>query len=116
MHLEINGRARTPGTVSLSSIISICALALVSTANAAAQNQAEAPGKTVTKLFTYVNHKVLAMAEDFPEDKYDYRPKPEMRSFGEVIVHIASGNVFAAKAGRGENVEWTELDPKNYKT
>lgn len=56
------------------------------------------------------------MAEDFPEDKYDYRPKPEMRSFGEVIVHIASGNVYAAKAGRGEKVNWDELDPKNYKS
>lgn len=56
------------------------------------------------------------MVKDFPEDKYSFRLKPEMRSFGEVIVHIASGNVCAAKAGRGENVNWDELDPKNYKT
>jgi hypothetical protein len=39
-----------------------------------------------------------------------------MRSFGDVIVHVASGNVYAAKAGRGEKVKWDELDPKNYKT
>ncbi len=37
-----------------------------------------------------------------------------MRSFGEVLVHIASGNAFAAKAGRGEKVKWDELDPKDY--
>ena len=37
------------------------------------------------------------MAQDFPEEHYGFKPKPEMRSFGEVIVHIASGNVFAAK-------------------
>ena len=37
--------------------------------------------------------------KDFPEDKYDnYSLKPEMRSFGAVIVHIASGNAYAAKA------------------
>lgn|SRR5215472_10623442 len=30
------------------------------------------------------------------------------------IVHIASGNVYAAKAGRREKVNWDELDPKNY--
>ena len=54
------------------------------------------------------------MAKDFPEDKYDYRLKQEMRSFGEVLVHMWSGNVFAAKAGRGEKVKWDELDPKNY--
>jgi DinB superfamily len=56
------------------------------------------------------------MAKDFPADKYDYRLKPEMRFFGVVIVHIASGNVYAAKAGRGENVNWDELDPNDYKT
>jgi hypothetical protein len=53
------------------------------------------------------------MAKDFPADKYNYSLKPEMRSFGAVIVHIASGNVYAAKAGRGENVNWDELDPRN---
>ncbi len=61
-----------------------------------------------------INRKVLEMAKDFPADKYDYRLKPEMRSFGEVLVHIASGNAFAAKAGRGEKVKWDELDPKDY--
>ena len=66
--------------------------------------------------FKNVNKQVLEMAKDFPEDKYQFRLKPEMRSFGDVIVHIASGNVYAAKAGRGEKVNWDELDPKNYKT
>ncbi len=44
------------------------------------------------------------------------RLKPEMRSFHDVLVHIASGNVFAAKAGRGEKVKWDELNPKDYPT
>ena len=55
------------------------------------------------------------MAQDFPDNKYDFRQTKEQRSFGEVIVHIASGNVYAAKAGRGEQVKWDELDPANYK-
>ena len=67
-------------------------------------------------MFAYINRQVLDMAKDFPADKYDYRLRPEMRSFGAVIVHIASGNVYAAKAGRGEKVKWDELDPANYKT
>ena len=37
-----------------------------------------------------------------------------MRTFGAVIVHIASGNAYAAKAGRGEKVNWDELEPKDY--
>ena len=66
--------------------------------------------------FASINRKVLEMAKDFPQDKYDFRLRPEMRSFGELIVHIASGNVYAAKAGRGEEVQWDDLDPKKYKT
>ena len=60
--------------------------------------------------FEYVNQKILAMAEDFPADKYDYQLRPEMRSFGSVIVHVASGNIFAGKAGKGEKVKWSEQE------
>jgi DinB family protein len=70
-------------------------------------------------VFMTINRKILEMAKDFPEDKYDFRLRPEMRSFRELIVHIAGGNVYAARAGRGENVAWDdnlELDPKKYKT
>jgi DinB superfamily len=74
------------------------------------------PAETVSQYFIGGNKQVLEMAKDFPEDKYQFKLKPEMRSFGDVIVHIASGNVYAAKAGRGEKVKWDELDPKNYKT
>ena len=88
-------------------LVLICALV------AAAQNkQPPTPAQSIRQTFDYVNGKVLDMAKDFPEDKYDYRPTKEMRSFGELIVHIASGNVFAAKAGKGEKVNWDELDPK----
>lgn len=74
------------------------------------------PAETIAQYFKGGNDQLLVMAKDFPEDKYQFRLKPEMRSFGDVIVHVASGNVYAAKAGRGEKVKWDELDPKNYKT
>lgn len=98
--------------------LAICALTVIGVAFAVAQDQPKVtpPAKAISKTFGYVNQKVLTMAQDFPEEKYDYRPTKEMRSFGEVIVHIASGNVYAAKAGRGEHVKWDELDPKNYRT
>jgi len=81
---------------------------------ALAQNPARSTAEAVRSHFVSVNRRVLEMAKDFPEDKYDFRLKPEMRSFAAVIVHIASGNVYAAKAGRGENVKWDELDPNRY--
>jgi len=84
-----------------------------------AQNTLHPTPEVVRGHFMSINRKILDMAKDFPEDKYDFRLKPEMRSFREIIVHIAGGNIYAAKAGRGENVAWDdnlELDARNYKT
>jgi hypothetical protein len=92
------------------------AVILALAAAAAYAEQPKTPAEELAAAFADINHKVLDMAKDFPADKYDYKLRPEMRSFGAVIVHIASGNVFAAKAGRGEKVKWDELDPVNYKT
>jgi hypothetical protein len=79
------------------------------------QRQPPDPAKALTSSLTSVNKQLLDMAEDFPAEKYDFRASPEVRSFGEVIVHAMSGTVYAAKAGRGENVQWTEIDPKGFK-
>jgi uncharacterized damage-inducible protein DinB len=81
---------------------------------AVAQSSTTSVAKEVTDNFVDINRKLLEMAKDFPEDKYDFRLRPEMRSFHDVLVHIASGNVYAAKAGRGEKVKWDELNPKDY--
>ena len=78
------------------------------------QRQPPDPMKAITGTFTSVHKNILDMAEDFPAEKYGFKPKPEMRSFGEVIVHVFSGTTYAAKAGKGENAQWSELDPKNY--
>jgi uncharacterized damage-inducible protein DinB len=66
--------------------------------------------------FEDINRKVLEMAEDFPADKYGYRLKPEMRSFGALIVHIAAGDIYAGKAGKGQKAKWDdqEQDPAKY--
>src|SRR5262249_2335812 len=82
----------------------------------AQQPKPTTPAENMARYFHGINNQVLEMTKNFPEDKYQFRLKPEMRSFGDVIVHIASGNVYAAKAGRGEKVNWDELDPKNFKT
>jgi hypothetical protein len=74
--------------------------------------------QALANTFNYINKKILDMAQDFPEAKYDFKLKPEMRSFKEVLVHIQGGNIYASKAGRGETVKWDdqEQDAKNFKT
>jgi uncharacterized damage-inducible protein DinB len=77
---------------------------------------AQTPAQSFTVQFTELNRRVLEMAKDFPEEKYGYRATKDVRSFREVIVHVASGNAYAAKAGRGEKANWDEIDPKGYST
>src|SRR5579862_1175652 len=74
------------------------------------------PAKSFASQFEDINNRLLAMAKDFPEDKYSYRATKDVRSFREIIVHVASGNAYAAKAGKGEKANWDEIDPKGYTT
>jgi uncharacterized damage-inducible protein DinB len=90
--------------------------ALATVALAQTNRQLPTPAQGIAAQFAYVNGKVLEMAKDWPEAKYNYQPGPGLRTFGDVIIHVTSGNIYAAKAGRGENVKWDELDPKAYKT
>lgn len=46
--------------------------------------------------------KLIDMAEDFPEDKYNYKPTPEVRSFAEQLTHVAEANVRFASVARGQ--------------
>jgi uncharacterized damage-inducible protein DinB len=87
---------------------------ILGAAAALGEGESTSPSKEVRDNFVDVDRRIMDMAKDWPADKYDYKLKPEMRSFGEVLVHVASGNVFAAKRGKGEKVKWDELDPKQY--
>ncbi len=94
--------------------------ALILSGAALAQGQPKPPtaAQALKRNFEYVNNKILEMAQDFPAEKYDYKLRPKMRTFAAVIVHIASGNIYAAKAGIGEKVKWDdqEQDPGKYTT
>lgn len=46
--------------------------------------------------------KLVDMAEDFPEDKYNYKPTPDVRSFAEQLTHVAEANVRFASLARGQ--------------
>src|SRR5262252_6386150 len=100
--------------------VAMCALAVMMLGMASmASGQEGTPRSTAKEIqgnFIDVDRRILDMARDWPADKYDYKLKPEMRTFGAVLVHIVSGNVYAAKAGKGEKVKWDELDPRTIPT
>jgi hypothetical protein len=95
-------------------LIPLSALLVLGSFPALSQSATRTTAESIRGHFAAVNQHILTMAKDFPEDKYDFKLKPEMRTFGELMVHIAGGNLYAAKAGRGEKLAWDDLDPKNY--
>src|SRR6516164_8319563 len=42
----------------------------------------DTPARAVRANFIDVDRRILAMAKDWPSDKYDYKLKPELRTFG----------------------------------
>jgi uncharacterized damage-inducible protein DinB len=58
-----------------------------------------------------IGRKLIAMAEDFPEDKYDYKPTAAVGSFAVRLIHAAHANQFFINAVRGEKMPEMD-DPK----
>ena len=51
------------------------------------------PGESqiVLAQWNEIGRKLMAMAQDWPEDKYDYKVTPAVRSFAEQLLHVANG-------------------------
>ncbi len=92
---------------------------------AVAQQTAQAPptpaagfAAEALQAWNSIGHKLVTMAEDFPEDKYDFKPRPEVRTFAEQVLHIAGVNYMLISAVKGAKVgPGTENPPRStYKT
>src|SRR5277367_2680303 len=75
------------------------------------------PSQAVLESWNDIGRKLIAMAEDFPEDKYDFKPTPSERSFAEQLLHAAGANYFFTSPALGQKPP-AEEDPKRdqYKT
>jgi uncharacterized damage-inducible protein DinB len=83
----------------------------------AAPKPALSPSQALLEGWNDVGRKIIAMAEDFPEDKYDFKPTPAQRSFAEQLLHAAGANYFFINPAMGLKMPPGE-DPKRdqYKT
>jgi hypothetical protein len=70
------------------------------------------------KQWTDISEKVVQLAEEFPEDKYDFRPVAGVRTFGDQLRHVAFWNGYVAKTARGEKADGklNELPKSEYPT
>lgn len=80
--------------------------------SAAAQTAGHDATGALRQSFTEVTAWVTKAAEMVPADKYSYRPAASVRTFGQLIGHIADGhNYYCAQAG-GKSIEWSDAVEK----
>jgi uncharacterized damage-inducible protein DinB len=100
----------------LTAILAIPALAQEAKKDAAPK-PADPPSKVVIDSWNDIGRKLIAMAEDFPEDKYDFKPTPAQRSFAEQLLHAAGANYFFINPLLGQKAPAEEdLKRDKYKT
>jgi uncharacterized damage-inducible protein DinB len=87
-------------------------LAILMTAPAAVlaqekpQAQTAAPANPITAsekgLYGFISGAVVAAAQKMPEENYGFKPTPEVRSFGQLVGHVADANYNFCSQALGE--------------
>ncbi len=58
------------------------------------QNPAPRPGRSradeTLEMWNAIGNKLVAMAQDFPEDKYDFKLQTDQRTFAQNLLHVAA--------------------------
>jgi len=64
-------------------------------------------------LYSFLSNNVVRAAEKMPEENYSFKPTPEVRSFGQLVGHVADANYSFCAQAAGEpnpakNIEKTK--------
>jgi uncharacterized damage-inducible protein DinB len=100
---------KASGVVLMSSLFLVTANAQAAKTDAAPKPPLS-PSQALLAQWNDVGRKLTAMAEDFPEDKYEFKPNPAQRSFAEQLLHAAGANYIFLNAAKGIPVK--DEDPK----
>lgn len=57
---------------------------------------------SVAPLFKMIRGNVAKAAEQMPEANYGFKPTPEVRSFGQLVAHVANASYMFCSAAMGE--------------
>jgi uncharacterized damage-inducible protein DinB len=102
-------------------IFAVGILAMPGRAQEVAKKEAPKPlpsaSQAVLEQWNEIARKLIAMAEDFPEDKYDFKPTATNQSFAQRLIHVSHANYFFTNVVLGQKPPGME-DPKReeYKT
>src|SRR5580765_7689285 len=97
--------------IPLSVVLALSAFAQDAPKKDAPPKPAASPSQALLDTWNDVGRKLTAMAEDFPEDKYDFKPTPAQRSFAEQLLHAAGASYYFTNPVMGQKPPAGE-DPK----
>jgi len=80
--------------------------------SAAAPNLAASPSAALLKQWNEIGRKLIAMAEDFPENKYDFKAAPTTGTFAERMIHGAAANYFFTNPALGQKLPPDQDPPR----
>jgi uncharacterized damage-inducible protein DinB len=103
-------KKRIAGPV-LALAVSLGTLLLFARASSEAPRPAPSTSQVVLSQWNEIGRKLIAMAEDFPEDKYDFKPTPVQRTFAEQLLHATSSMYYFTDPATGQKPRYAE-DPK----
>lgn len=75
-----------------------------------------AQSKELLASFNATSDFIVKSAEMVPDDRYTYRPTPAVRTFLQLIAHIADGNNYYCANAGGRSVEWSDPLEKSVTT
>jgi hypothetical protein len=97
--------------------IVMCAAVLPARAQDKKKAPLPSPSQAVLEQWNDVGRKLIAMAEDFPEDKYEYKPHPDSRTFGANLLHAAASMYYFTDLALGQKPRYPDdPDRTNLKT
>lgn len=86
------------------------AIAQDSAKKAEALKPVPSPSQVVLAQWNEIGRKLVAMAEDLPEAKYDYKPHPDSRSFVAQLLHVSACMYYFTDVAQGRKVRYGD-DP-----
>jgi uncharacterized damage-inducible protein DinB len=72
---------------------------------------APSPSQAVLEQWNDIGRKLIAIAEDLPEDKYDYKPNPDSRTFRAVLLHVSASMYYFTDSAQKQKPRYAD-DPK----
>ena len=88
---------------------------VLAASTATAQQQAPGGADALTELrkgFATVSAWITGAADAVPADQYSFKPVATVRTFGQLVAHVADEYNYYCPLAGGRNVEWTDATEK----